>query len=94
MTDQELLALKPMPAPGTFCRAEAFGAMVAGGNLPIMNLNEDGMQIWELCDGIKTVAEIESLLLKDFQSEGLRERLFIFLQYCLENNFMINTEKC
>jgi hypothetical protein len=91
MTDQELLALKPMPAPETFCRAEAFGAMVAGGNLPIMNLNEDGMQIWELCDGTKTVAEIEVLLLKEFQSEGLRERLFIFLRYCLENNFMINT---
>lgn len=94
MTDQELLSIKPMPAPGTLCRKETFGAMVAGGNLPIMNLNEDGMQIWELCDGVKTVAEIEALLIKDFQSEGLHERLLIFLQYCLENSFIINTEKC
>ena len=93
MTDQELLALKPMPAPGTLCRKEAFGAMVAGGDLPIMNLNEDGVQIWELCDGFKTVAEIEELLLKDYQKEGLHERLFTFLQYCLDNNFITNSEK-
>lgn len=93
MTDQEFLNLKPMPSPGTLCRKETFGAMVAGGNLPILNLNEDGIQIWELCDGVRTVAEIELLLLKDFESVGLHERLSTFLHYCLENSFMINAGK-
>lgn len=93
MTEQELMALKPKPAPGTLCRKEAFGAMVAGGNSPIMNLNEDGMQIWELCDGVRTIAEIETLLIEDYHEEGLRERLLTFLQYCLENDFMASAEK-
>ena len=92
MTDQELLTLKPKPAPGTMCRKETFGAMVAGGNLPIMNLNEDGAQIWELCDGSRTTAEIEAILRKDYRGEGLRERLVTFLHYCLGNNFMIAAE--
>lgn len=93
MTDQELLTLKPVPAPGTLCRKEAFGAMVAGGNLPILNLNEDSVQIWGLCDGLRTVAEIEALLLNDYQDEGLHERLVEFMRYCLENNFMTCPEK-
>ncbi len=93
MTDQEFMALKPIPAPGTLLRKEAFGAMVAGGDLPILNLNEEGVQIWERCDGVQTVTEIETLLLKDYQKEGLRERLLTFLQYCLKNGFMTYPEK-
>ena len=93
MTDQELLVLKPRLAPGTLCRKEAFGAMAAGGDLPILNLNEDSLQIWELCDGERTVVEIETLLLKDYQKEGLRERLLTTLNYFLENGFMIPSEK-
>ena len=93
MNEQELMALKPNPASGTLCRKEAFGAMVAGGNLPIMNLNEDGLQIWELCDGKRTVAEIETLLIENYQQEGLHERLLTFLQYCLENNFLISAKE-
>jgi len=93
MTDHEFMATKPMPSPGSLCRKEAFGAMVAGGNLPILNLNEDSVQIWENCDGVRTVAEIEALLLEHYQQEGLHDRLVTFLRYCLDNGFMIYAEK-
>lgn len=88
MDNQKLLSLKVAPCAGAMCRRETFGALLAGGNLPIMNINEDGVRIWELCDGIRTVAEIEALLLDEYEPEGLRDRLIAFLRFCLDNGFM------
>lgn len=88
MPDEKILSARPRPAPGAMCRQEQFGAMLVAGNLPILSLNEDARRIWELCDGKRTVAEIEAVLGEEFVAEGLRERMLEFFHYCLDNGLL------
>lgn len=89
MKEQDLLNLSPEPAPGAMCRQEQFGAMLVAGNLPILNLNDDAYKIWTLCDGRRTISEIEVILQEEFEAEGLHERMLEFFRYCLDNNLLI-----
>lgn len=89
MKEMDLLNLCPEPAPGAMCRQEQFGAMLVAGNLPILNLNADAYKIWTLCDGKRTIPEIEATLQEEFEAEDLHERMLEFFRYCLENNLLI-----
>lgn len=83
MDDNTLYASVPVPAPGAMLRREAFGGMLAAGNMSILNLNDDAVAIWELFDGERTVAAIESLLLEEYEAQHVRETLPEFVRYCL-----------
>lgn len=83
MDDNELYEAVPVPAPGTMMRREAFGVMLAGGNMPILNLNEDAAAVWELFDGKRTVREIEALLLEEYEDDAVRQMLPEFVRFCL-----------
>ena len=80
--------VRPIPTKGTTLRIEKFGGMLAGGNMPILNINEDGLAIWNLCTGKRTVKEIEVELEKEFEDKDLQGQLREFIQYCLSNGFL------
>lgn len=88
MDEQTLYASVPVPAAGTMLRKEAFGAMLAGGNLPILNLNQDAAAIWELFDGKRTVREIEALLFAQHKADDVRQTLPEFIRYCAHAGFI------
>lgn len=85
MDDAALLAAIPVPAKNTMLRQEQFGAMLAGGNLSILNFNHDAVAIWQLMDGARTVRDIEDALLKTYSKDGVRENLLEFMRYCINN---------
>lgn len=93
MNEVEIMNVKPKPTKGTMTRAETFGAMLAGGNRPILNLNEDAKKIWEMCDGSRTVTEIEQILLKEYEVEKLREKLIEFMNFGLSNGLLEDANK-
>ena len=88
MNDLEIMNIKPKPTKGTMMRVEAFGAMLAGGNRPILSLNEDAKEIWEMCNGSRTVAEIEQFFLKEYEAEKLHEKLIEFIKFGLSNGLL------
>lgn len=75
MDETTLYASVPVPAAGAMIRKEAFGAMLAGGNMPILNLNQDAAAIWELVDGKRSVREIEAVLLDQYETDDVRQTL-------------------
>ncbi len=89
MNKDEMMSIKPEPASGAMCREEQFGAMLVVGNMPILNLNEDAKRIWDLCDGIKTIAEIENTLGEDYEAAELRPRMLEFFHFCFQNGLLI-----
>ena len=84
----DVFSFKLKPAKGVMVRQESFGAMVAGGNLPILNLNEDALSIWNLCDGTRTVKEIKEILTEEFEDSNMDQLLVEFVNYCVENGFL------
>lgn len=89
MEDDLLYASVPTPKKGTMARREAFGVMLAGGNLPILNLNEDAAAIWELFDGQRTVRDIEAILLDEYEEEAVQRSLPEFVRYCVNAGFIV-----
>lgn len=85
MDDAALLSAIPVPAQKTMLREERFGALLAGGNLAILNFNHDAVAIWKLMDGSRTVKDIENILLETYSSNGVREKLLEFMRYCMTN---------
>jgi hypothetical protein len=71
------------------CREEPFGAMIAAGDLPILTLNEDALAFWKLCDGNRTVEDIEGLLLAEYEVGELRHRILEFVRYALESGILV-----
>ena len=88
MNLERTLNLRLRHAPKAVLREEAFGAMLVAGNLPVLSLNKDALRIWELLDGTKSVAEVECLLEQEYESEVLRPRLLTFLDFCLTNGLL------
>lgn len=88
MTDEEILRARVVPVAKAMCREEPFGAMVAAGDLPILTLNEDALAVWKLCDGNRTVQEIESVLLADYEADELRPRILELVRYGLESGIL------
>lgn len=83
MDDTILYASVPVPTPEAMLRRESFGGMLAGGNMAILNLNADAVAIWELFDSQRSVADIEALLLKEYEAQHVRATLLEFVRYCL-----------
>lgn len=92
MNDEKMMSIRPEKAPGAMCRVEAFGAMLVVGDMPILNLNEDARQVWELCDGSRTISEIAEILSEDFKIVNLRERMLEFFSFCFENGLLIQAD--
>lgn len=80
--DTEMLRKIPVHAEGTMMRREQFGAMLAGGNMAILNFNHDALAIWDLIDGIRSVADIETALAKEYKAEDVHRYLMDFMRYC------------
>lgn len=93
MSESEIMNIKPKPTKGTMMRIEAFGAMLAGGNRPILSLNEDAKKIWEMCNGCRTVAEIEQILSREYEAEKLYEKLIEFMRFSLSNGLLEDANK-
>jgi hypothetical protein len=89
MDEEKMLSIRPKPAPSAMCRDENFGAMLAAGNMPILNLNKDAKKLWDLCDGNKTIAEIEAVLSNEYDVKKLRPRMMEFFDFCFQNNLLI-----
>ncbi|MEI7591557.1 MAG: PqqD family protein [Deltaproteobacteria bacterium] len=92
MNEDEMLSIRPEPVPGAMCREEQFGAMLVVGNMPILNLNKDAKQLWELCDGRKTIAEIEAVLNEEYDEGQLRTRLLEFFSFCFQNGLLVQVD--
>jgi hypothetical protein len=91
MNEKEIMSMRPAKAPEAMCRVEEFGAMLVVGDMPILNLNEDARHIWELCDGFRTVSEIENILKNEYEDDNLRERMLEFFNFCIENKLLVQT---
>ncbi len=88
---EQLLQLRPKPARGAMMREEEHGAILAGGEMPVININADGLAVWRLCDGTRTVEQIRELLLEEYEEEELDDRLFELVRFCLENGYLVDT---
>jgi hypothetical protein len=89
MDDKTLYASVPAPVEGSVLRREDFGGMLAGGNLPILNLNPDAVAIWELIDGKHTVADIEKALTEIYETDDVRRDLLEFIRFCLHTGCIV-----
>jgi len=54
-------------------RQESFGIMIASRTAPAMCLNEDAIQIWNLCNGKNTLQIIIDKLTQNFPEESKKE---------------------
>lgn len=92
MNEEEMLSIRPEPAAGAMRREEQFGAMLVVGNMPILNLNEDAKRLWDMCDGIKTIAEIENTLGEEYEAAELRPRMLEFFSFCFQNGLLVQAK--
>ena len=49
---------RPTRNPDVKARDEEFGKLLVAPGLPMLAINEDGVLIWNLCDGTRTFADI------------------------------------
>ncbi len=87
---EQLLQLRPKPARGTMMREEEHGAILAGGDMPVININADGLAAWRLCDGTRTVRQVRQILLDEYEEEKLDARLLELIRFCLENGYLVD----
>lgn len=92
MNEEKMFNIRPKPASEARCREEQFGAMLAVGNMPILNLNEDAKKLWDMCDGKNTIAEIENALGEEYEAAELRPRMLEFFSFCFQNGLLIKAE--
>lgn len=92
MTFEEIANWRLRPSPSAMLRKEPFGAMVASGSMPIMNLNDDALAIWDLCDGTRSVMEIKQMLTDEYEHEGLRARIVEFVEFCVARGLLQKEE--
>jgi hypothetical protein len=83
-----LFPMTPVPVEGTMLRHEEFGGMLAGGSLPILNLNHDAVVMWQLFDRKRTVAAIFALLAEEYNEADLRASLPDFVEFCINAGFL------
>lgn len=88
MDDITLFRSIPATVEGAMLRREPFGAMLAAGNLPILNLSEDAANAWELIDGKRSVAEIERILIAEYADETVHDALAQLIRFFLDNKFI------
>lgn len=93
MEFEQLLKMVPIPAPRTKLRKEEFGAMLISGDLPILRLNEDAADVWQLCNGNRSIHEIISLLENSYEKEELTSRLEELLSFFIDNNILLDASK-
>ena len=86
---EQLLKLQLAPGHGTMMRQEEHGAILAGGDMPVINLNADSLVVWRLCDGSRTVEEVREILLEEYEEEKLDVRLFELILFCLKNGYLV-----
>jgi len=87
--DTAMLRMIPAHAEGTMMRREQFGAMLAGGNMAILNFNHDALAIWDLIDGNRSVADIETALAEEYKAEDVHRFLLEFMRYCATSGHII-----
>jgi hypothetical protein len=91
--DKDIMQIRPRHAKGTMLRTESFGAILVGGDQPLMSLNEDALAIWKLCDGSKIVNNIKTILLQEYENEQMEDKLISFIEFCLSKEFLVHSDQ-
>ncbi|MFZ3129578.1 MAG: PqqD family protein, partial [Desulfosporosinus sp.] len=56
-------------------------------------LNEDAADVWQLCNGNRSIHEIISLLENSYEKEELTSRLEELLSFFIDNNILLDASK-